>query len=66
MAKDLDLILGCAHCAGVPVPLAAQMREAYASLIATGHGNDDYIATVHHTERLSGLADIAPASGAGR
>jgi 3-hydroxyisobutyrate dehydrogenase-like beta-hydroxyacid dehydrogenase len=66
MAKDLDLILGCAHGAGVPVPLAAQMREAYASLIATGHGNDDYIATVHHTERLSGLADIAPASGAGR
>ncbi len=55
MAKDLDLILGCAHGAGVPVPLAAQMREAYTSLIGTGHGEDDYIATVHHTERLSGL-----------
>ncbi|MEQ6888396.1 NAD(P)-dependent oxidoreductase [Halomonas sp. CS7] len=60
MAKDLDLILGCAHGAGVPVPLAAQMREAYTSLIGTGHGEDDYIATVHHTERLAGLSAIEP------
>lgn len=58
MAKDLDLILGCAHGAGVAVPLAAQMREAYSSLIGTGFGEDDYIATVHHTERLSGLPAI--------
>ncbi|MBS9403844.1 NAD(P)-dependent oxidoreductase [Halomonas sp. TRM85114] len=61
MAKDLDLILGCAHGAGVPVPLAAQMREAYASLIGTGYGEDDYIATVHHTERLSGLSALQSA-----
>ncbi|HSP59113.1 MAG TPA: NAD(P)-dependent oxidoreductase [Halomonas sp.] len=61
MAKDLDLILGCAHGAGVPVPLAAQMREAYASLIGTGYGEDDYIATVHHTERLSGLPALQSA-----
>ncbi len=58
MAKDLDLILNCAHGAGVPVPLAAQMREAYTSLIGSGHGDDDYIATVHHTERLAGLSAI--------
>lgn len=64
MAKDLDLILGCAHGAGVSVPLAAQMREAYASMIATGHGDEDYIAAVRHTERLSGLPTIEGASGA--
>ncbi|CAM3619171.1 NAD(P)-dependent oxidoreductase [Halomonas lysinitropha] len=58
MAKDLDLILGCAHGDGVAVPLAAQMREAYSSLIGTGHGEDDYIAAIHHTERLSGLPAI--------
>ncbi|XKE45906.1 NAD(P)-dependent oxidoreductase [Halomonas organivorans] len=63
MAKDLDLILGCAHGAGVHAPLAAQMREAYGALIATGHGEDDYIATVHHTERLSGLPDTVPVAG---
>ncbi len=62
MAKDLDLILDCAHSAGVPVPLAAQMREAYTSLIGTGHGEDDYIATVHHTERLAGLPAIEHAA----
>ncbi|PXX95088.1 NAD(P)-dependent oxidoreductase [Halomonas sp. LBP4] len=64
MAKDLDLVLGCAHGAGVAVPLAAQMREAYSSLIGTGHGEDDYIATIHHTERLSGLPAFESASGA--
>lgn len=64
MAKDLDLILDCAHADGVAVPLAAQMREAYSSLIGTGHGEDDYIATIHHTERLSGLPAIERASGA--
>lgn len=64
MAKDLDLILGCAHGAGVSVPLAAQMREAYASMIATGHGDEDYIEAVRHTERLSGLPTIEGASGA--
>jgi len=65
MAKDLDLILACAHGAGVPVPLAAQMREAYTSLIGTGHGEDDYIATVHHTERLAGLSAIEHAADSG-
>ncbi|WP_404466287.1 NAD(P)-dependent oxidoreductase [Vreelandella aquamarina] len=65
MAKDLDLILDCAHDTGVSTPLAAQMREAYTALIATGHGNDDYIATVHHTERLSGLGEPSPVTQGG-
>lgn len=66
MAKDLDLILNCAHGSGVSAPLAAQMREAYTALIATGHGDDDYIATVHHTERLSGLGESTPAQQGGQ
>ncbi|MGM0832123.1 MAG: NAD(P)-dependent oxidoreductase [Pseudomonadota bacterium] len=66
MAKDLDLILNCAHGSGVSTPLAAQMREAYTALIATGHGDDDYIATVHHTERLSGLGEPTPAQQGGQ
>jgi 3-hydroxyisobutyrate dehydrogenase-like beta-hydroxyacid dehydrogenase len=57
IAKDLDLILGAAHSAGVPLQLAAQMRETYGSLIAQGDGDADYIATVRHLERLSGLGD---------
>lgn len=61
MAKDLDLILDCAHSSGVSTPLAAQMREEYTSLIASGYGDDDYIATVHHIERLCGLGELTPA-----
>lgn len=60
MAKDLDLILECTRAAGVPAPLAAQMREMYTAIIAAGDGDDDYIATIRHQERLSGLADIKP------
>ncbi|MFB9261980.1 NAD(P)-dependent oxidoreductase [Bradyrhizobium erythrophlei] len=55
MAKDLDLILGAGHAVGVPLQLAAQVRETYGSIIAQGDGETDFIATVKHLERLSGL-----------
>ena len=57
MAKDLDLILSAGHSVGVPLQLAAQVRETYGSLIAQGDGETDFIATVQHVERLSGLDD---------
>lgn len=60
MAKDLDLILECTRTAGVPTPLAAQMREMYTAIISAGDGDDDYIATIRHQERLAGLSDIEP------
>ena len=64
MAKDLDLILECTRASDVPAPLAAQMREMYTAMIAAGDGDDDYIATIRHQERLSGLADIEPSKTA--
>ncbi len=57
MAKDLDLILGAGHAVGVPLQLAAQVRETYGSVIAQGEGETDFIATVRHLERLSGLGE---------
>lgn len=57
MAKDLDLILGAGHAVGVPLQLAAQVRETYSSLVAQGDGDTDFIATVKHLERLSGLGE---------
>jgi 3-hydroxyisobutyrate dehydrogenase-like beta-hydroxyacid dehydrogenase len=57
MAKDLDLILGAGHAVGVPLQLAAQVRESYGSLVAQGDGEADFIATVKHLERLSGLGE---------
>lgn len=59
MAKDLDLIIASGHHAGVPLQLAAQMRETYSSLIAQGDGDADFISTVRHIERLSGLDEPA-------
>lgn len=59
MAKDLDLILGAGRAADVPMPLAALVRQAYASLVAQGEGDDDFIATVRLAERLSGLPEPA-------
>lgn len=57
MAKDLDLILGAGHAVGVPLQLAAQVRETYGSIIAQGDGETDFIATVRHLEKLSGLGE---------
>jgi 3-hydroxyisobutyrate dehydrogenase-like beta-hydroxyacid dehydrogenase len=57
MAKDLDLILGAGHAVGVPLQLAAQVRETYGALVAQGDGDADFIATVKHLERLSGLGE---------
>jgi len=57
MAKDLDLVLGAGHVVGVPLQLAAQVRETYGSLIAQGDGDTDFIAPVKHLERLSGLGE---------
>lgn len=62
MAKDLDLILECTHAAGIPVPLAAQMREMYTAIITAGLGDDDYIATVRYQELQAGLPDMNPNS----
>ncbi len=57
MAKDLDLILDAGRGADVPLPLATLMRETYEALIAQGEGETDFIATVRHAERLSGLGE---------
>ena len=57
MAKDLDLILQAGHAKGVPLQLAAQVRETYAALIAQGGGEADFIETVRHVERLTGLGE---------
>jgi 3-hydroxyisobutyrate dehydrogenase-like beta-hydroxyacid dehydrogenase len=55
MVKDLDLILGSCALFGAPAPMAAQMRQLYEVLVATGSGDDDYIATVRLAQRLAGI-----------
>lgn len=55
MIKDLDLILGEGARSGVPLALAAHMRQMYEAIRAQGEGDLDYIATVRLLERTSGL-----------
>ena len=57
MAKDLDLILQAGHAVGVPLQLAAQVRETYGALIAQGDGEADFISIIRHVERLCGLGE---------
>ncbi|MFN0160208.1 MAG: NAD(P)-dependent oxidoreductase [Burkholderiales bacterium] len=56
MIKDLDLILGEGARAGVPLPLAAHLRQMYEAIRAQGEGDLDYIATVRLVERLAGVS----------
>lgn len=46
LLKDLDLIVGAARAAGVPVPLAEHMRAAYARLLAAGLQDEDFFSVV--------------------
>jgi 3-hydroxyisobutyrate dehydrogenase-like beta-hydroxyacid dehydrogenase len=57
IAKDLELIVGAAQAAGVPVPLARHMREAYARLIDEGLAEEDFFGVVKATERAAGLGE---------
>jgi 3-hydroxyisobutyrate dehydrogenase-like beta-hydroxyacid dehydrogenase len=57
MVKDLDLALGAARAAGVPMAITALTRETYAAIIGMGGGEDDFIAPVRHIERLAGLGE---------
>jgi 3-hydroxyisobutyrate dehydrogenase-like beta-hydroxyacid dehydrogenase len=57
LAKDLDLIVGAAKAAGVPVPLAEHMQAAYAKLIEEGLAEEDFFGIVKGVERSAGLGE---------
>jgi 3-hydroxyisobutyrate dehydrogenase-like beta-hydroxyacid dehydrogenase len=46
LKKDLDLIVGAAKAAGVPVPLAEQMHAVYARLAAGERAEEDFFSVV--------------------
>ncbi|HZM35191.1 MAG TPA: NAD(P)-dependent oxidoreductase [Burkholderiales bacterium] len=57
IAKDLELIVGAANAAGVPVPLAEHMQAAYAKLIEEGFAEEDFFGIVRAVERSAGLGE---------
>lgn len=54
--KDINLMLAAAGTSDVPMPLTAITRDAMQDLIATGRGEEDYMATVKLSEERSGLS----------
>lgn len=44
MEKDVDLVLEEAASAGVPLPLAAELKKRIRATVAAGYGDDDFMA----------------------
>ena len=55
MAKDFDLLLAAARQTDTPLPLAAFVRQVWSSMIASGAGDEDFLAYVKTMETLSGM-----------
>ncbi|MDC0196593.1 NAD(P)-dependent oxidoreductase [Gammaproteobacteria bacterium] len=55
MAKDFDLILEAGRLGNVPLSIAAQTRQNWSSMIATGRGEKDFFGYIELLEELSGL-----------
>jgi 3-hydroxyisobutyrate dehydrogenase len=55
MHKDVTLAMEAAFAAGVPMPVAAAVKEVYASARAQGKGDLDYVAVVTFLEELAGV-----------
>jgi 3-hydroxyisobutyrate dehydrogenase-like beta-hydroxyacid dehydrogenase len=60
LAKDLDLICATASEKGVPVPVAALVRELIQSCIDQGMGDLDFAALVPRLEKEAGRRDDLP------
>jgi len=60
LAKDLDLIVASANSAGVPVPLAAQIRQTVQACVSAGMGDLDLSALLPLLRREAGLTDSLP------
>jgi 3-hydroxyisobutyrate dehydrogenase-like beta-hydroxyacid dehydrogenase len=61
MAKDFDLALAAARDAGVPLPLAERVREAFAVLIGRGEGAQDFSRLVELASGPAGPGRDRPA-----
>ena len=55
MAKDFNLLLEAAKSTDTPLPLAAFVRQVWSSMIASGLGEEDFLAYVKTMEALSGM-----------
>lgn len=55
MHKDVALAMEAAFAQGVPMPVAAAVKEVYGAAKAQGHGDLDYVAVITFLEGLAGV-----------
>lgn len=55
MHKDIGLMLESAEELGVPLPLTALTRQMFQAAISTGHGEQDFCASIQVMESLAGV-----------
>ena len=60
LQKDIDLMLAAGAKTGVVMPMTALTRQLTNGVVAAGLGEEDFIALVKLTERLSGLEPLDP------
>ena len=60
--KDLKNAIGCAHFIGAPIPMTAEVMEAFRWVQANGGGNKDHSALIQFYEHLTGCR-LSSASG---
>ena len=57
VVKDLDVLIAAAAKAGVPLPLAEHMLEAYRGIVEAGGAEEDFFSAVKVAERAAGLGE---------
>jgi len=57
IAKDFDLVLTAAHALEVPLPLAALVRQSWASMVANGEGGEDFFKSTELAIRAAGVTE---------
>jgi 3-hydroxyisobutyrate dehydrogenase-like beta-hydroxyacid dehydrogenase len=55
--KDIELALGTAHEFAVPLPVISVIRDHMIEAIATGHGDQDWVALALVAQRAAGLTE---------
>jgi len=53
--KDMELALGAAHDLSVPLPIVSVIRDHMLEAIATGHGDEDWVALALVAQQAAGI-----------
>ena len=55
MAKDFDIMIEAGRSKNIPMPMTALIRQFWATMMATGKGNQDFFSLVQVLEEMAGM-----------